>query len=932
MSAPEKLQTQLIQFGSVREAKVSPDGNFLLSLGEDDGILAVSDASNLSQSDEYNFASLTGDRIRSFVSLPGKGVVIFCDEAHDIFRVDWRAPIDESSASKLVKPDLDPSIICVDSDGKRLAVTGSDDPQIIVWNLENLEEEPVSIFDNVAMVKWMEFGPRCKTLVTVNDGDVLMAFRDFQQVAEVENVKCEKFGVTWTNDTELIVANSEASGTIRVFDFSREMAPETVKIPAHSAEIVAVAVSSQNMLASVDSKQIVVLSKVEFSGEGKKVAPVCVFPAAMQDAVTNVLWLGNRLCAGASNGEFALWKQVDGSEMKELTVMASAMEEEERELSDWSDGDSQPLPRTIVMKNKHEMAISAGEYSSGYEEEEEEEEIVEKLGRRRFELDEAVEVAGYSSEDEMTEPRKPAPRQEPRSRQSKEMFKKLEEKYGDESSSGSEYTSESDSDENGEMTAEKVKQRREEEKRIHKEMKEFVADSDQSPEQSEGEEEDHIDQLTESDEYESEGEHPDDQCFMPGSTQDFFNKRRFMCWNLIGAIFQRENQDESTSIDVEFADTTRYRDVHMDNKTYSFILGSISTGGTVLASRNVFQFKLHKTWAPDNEFMCRFKDDERIDLVACGETWVAVATDIQRLRLYLSSGLEVAALSIPARVTTMVGSGNYLGLLYARDSVTCFMFLDVIARRTLAEGTVPVRRPIRWIGIDMGNLYVMGNDCVLCQLVFNFGTQWVPVCDVRAHMPEEATDFFCVGVSDGSLWGVFLDEGQVSPQTVSHQDIQSLPIEPLAVDQDYRGYLSAKYSYLTAKDKEHKEQMATDVDKALLRKFGEAIKDGRLELASQIGKRIVTAKAKTLVVQFAHRQDASDLAEFLESYYQETAEEEENNEPEEPEAGASEDVPESESHHEEDAHEAVHQEEEASQSSEEAAETETQDDEDSIGE
>ena len=133
MSAPEKLQTQLINFGSVREAKVSPDGNFLLSLGEDDGILAVSDASNLSQSDEYNFASLTGDRIRSFVSLPGKGVVIFCDEAHDIFRVDWRAPIDESSASKLVKPDLDPSIICVDSDGKRLAVTGSDDPQIIVW-------------------------------------------------------------------------------------------------------------------------------------------------------------------------------------------------------------------------------------------------------------------------------------------------------------------------------------------------------------------------------------------------------------------------------------------------------------------------------------------------------------------------------------------------------------------------------------------------------------------------------------------------------------------------------------------------------------------------------------------------------------------------------------------------------------------------------
>lgn len=933
MTAPEKLQTQLIQFGSVREARVSPDGKFLLSLGEDDGMLAVSDATNLQQSDDYNFASLTGDRIRSFASITSKGTVLFCDEAHDIFKVEWRAPIDESSCSKLLKTDLDPSILCVDADGTFLAVTGSDDPQIMIWSLEKLDEEPVSLFDNVAMVKWMGFGPKCKTLVTVNDGDVLMAFREFQQIAEIENVKCEKLGVTWTNDTELIVADSEAAGTLRLFDFAREASPETLKLTAHTSGIVAAAFSNDDILATVDTKQVVVLSRLEVTADAKRLTQISVFPAGMEEAVTAILWLGTNLCAGASNGVFALWGPVTET-MQKLPVVASVMDDE-RELSD--SGEEEPevvAPRRIVMKNKHEMAIPASD-ASEYEEEEEEEEQweVAKAGRHRFTLDEAEE-AGYSSEGEAPTP---AVRKQ-RGPQSVEKFKELEGKFGHESS---ESTSESDSEGSDEISPTEIKRIREEERRLEKEMKQFVADSDQSREETEGEEEDHIDQLTESD-YESDAETPDEQCFMPGSTQDLHNNRRFMCWNLIGAIFQRENQDEGTSIDVEFADTTRYRDVHMENKSYSFMLGSVSTGGTVLASRTVFQFKLHKSWAPDSEFLCKFKDSERIDLVACGETWVAVATDLQRIRIYLSSGLEVAALSIPARATTMVGGGDFLGILYSRDGVTYFMFLDVIKRKTLAQGTVPVRKPIRWVGIDMGTFYVMGNDYVLCQLVFSFGHQWVPVCEVRSHIPEDMADFFCVGVSDGSLWGVFLSEGQTSPPTVSHQGLEELPIGPLTGDEDYRNYLSAKYSYLIAKEKTRKEEMATNIDKELLSKFGDSLKRGRLELASQIGEHLVTKKAKNLVVQFARRQDADDLADFLEKYYQETEEEEERHEdpdltPGSEEAHESEDVHESEEVRESEAgHGGEEDEHEQKQEEEERPEqetgTETEDDEDSIGE
>jgi hypothetical protein len=47
-------------------------------------------------------------------------------------------------------------------------------------------------------------------------------------------------------------------------------------------------------------------------------------------------------------------------------------------------------------------------------------------------------------------------------------------------------------------------------------------------------------------------------------------------------------------------------------------------------------------------------------------------------------------------------------------------------------------------------LFAVGAYLRLLALVRNFGWQWVPVCDIRRHMPAGVFDFFCVGVSENA--------------------------------------------------------------------------------------------------------------------------------------------------------------------------------------
>jgi hypothetical protein len=414
----------------------------------------------------------------------------------------------------------------------------------------------------------------------------------------------------------------------------------------------------------------------------------------------------------------------------------------------------------------------------------------------------------------------------------------------------------------------------------------FIAGSDDA--EREGEEEDLIDRG--SDEGFEDDEERGVVQFMPGSSNQFVRKRRFLCWNLDGAIFERDNTSDvlpeaPSSIDIEYSDTIRFTNQFLVNSPIRRILGSLSKFGVVLASRSILEYRSYEKWASDAEVTIKFRETDTIDLIACGNGWFAVATESSLLRIYAPSGLELAALSMIGRPTTMIGGENYLAVIFQREVNAKCMILNVTRRRLQMDDALTLKAPIKWIGFEGDTLFAMDPNFQLYKLVPTLGLQWVPVCNARAHFPDGAHDFAPVGVGDGSLWGVFLDDEQRHPLTQAHQKLSDIPLAPQGVDDGYRGYLSNYMQFKSSRKQAERDQAATRADKELVREFAQALRTGNLEFAAELGQRVLSGKTKPLLVRFARENHETELADFLEEFYANQAaanEEEEAPEPEEP--------------------------------------------------
>jgi hypothetical protein len=859
MIMPRKLRSNLVQLGGIREASLSPDQQFLISLGEDDGMLTVSSVANLEPAIDYNLSGISNFRVRSMASVSVRNFLIFADEGHSIVRLSWP---NVSTSDRICECEIDPIVIAVDGSGRLLAVTGAGDPQILIYDLDNPSAAPITNYDNTATVHWLGFGPKCSTLVSANEAGVLTAFfpPDYSESKEIE-IGSHKSAIVWTSDTELIVADKGQRGVLKIFDFHREMETITIKIDAHRAPIAALAFSSADLLASADTSQRIVISRVRLTSEPMILThfdPAC-------EPICVLLWLDGKLCAGSADGYFHMWDQFDPTG-KPIPKSESESESESNAVIPHVPlrGRYHPLI-PVGRKSDYEIPVQIGSSELDEEEEEEEEEM---RGRKRgFRVDEAEEASEESDTARI------APKQDVKKLTSEEMFQRLKSKYASEGES----TTETDSSESSGDTEEH-------EKFEHHLDKKFLVGSDISSETSEEmDDAEAIGVVSDVTASESEDGRVLYQ-FTPGETSEFHHHRRFLCWNLIGCIFLRENpapfneaDDPTTAIDIEFADTTKYRNWSFDNGAHRVILGSLSSTGVVLASRTNLQHHSHERWAPDAEFSYRFPESETIDLVASGKGWFCVATERRLLRIFTASGLDVAVFSIPSRATTMVGDGNFLAVVFSDDSFNSFQMFDVKARRMVASGGVPVRNPIKWIGFDNGILFAVGGDLQLISFIHQFGGQWVPVCNIKAHFPANAIDFFCVGVCDNGLWGVFLDEAQPTPLTVSHQYLKELRWNPQVIDANYTAYLQVKVQSLGYAKGTKQKAARQASDKELAALFSKALRDSKTKLASQIAERIQSRKAREMVVQFARAQRADTLADWLEQRYHPEEEKEEQN-------------------------------------------------------
>jgi len=167
--------------------------------------------------------------------------------------------------------------------------------------------------------------------------------------------------------------------------------------------------------------------------------------------------------------------------------------------------------------------------------------------------------------------------------------------------------------------------------------------------------------------------------FLPGSTNYASNSNsRFLCWNLIGSIVLRE-ENEFQSIDVNFSNPNNKKKLVIVD-TNNISMGVLNNCGAIFGSKgdeenydeyekddkklSTVLFKPIHAWTNLKEWQFTFGQGENVENLAIGVDWIAVYTDSFNMRIFNFSGLQQLIFSVPNQVLCMAGHENYLAYVY----------------------------------------------------------------------------------------------------------------------------------------------------------------------------------------------------------------------------------------------------------------------------
>lgn len=167
------------------------------------------------------------------------------------------------------------------------------------------------------------------------------------------------------------------------------------------------------------------------------------------------------------------------------------------------------------------------------------------------------------------------------------------------------------------------------------------------------------------------------KAFQASSTpQEQGGTKKFLAFNAVGSISSTESRSSQTAdvmihiIEIQYADASRgkaskFRDF------FNFHVAALGVHGAVFASRSDWDksekqeipstvfFRPSDTWDNQSSSEWQLQMDlaakEQAELVAIGDTWVAVATNKQYVRLLSHSGIQRFILSLAGPCVTMVG-------------------------------------------------------------------------------------------------------------------------------------------------------------------------------------------------------------------------------------------------------------------------------------
>jgi chromosome transmission fidelity protein 4 len=294
---------------------------------------------------------------------------------------------------------------------------------------------------------------------------------------------------------------------------------------------------------------------------------------------------------------------------------------------------------------------------------------------------------------------------------------------------------------------------------------------------------------------------------------------RFLAYNAIGNITSREersmssvtgdadadpskeDQDKIHIVQLNYADTQKHK-ASKFRDFFGFRWAALGAHGAVFASPRGWDRKEKKelpstvffrpsdSW--DNKASSEWtlhlnlsasagtgaSGKEEVAALAIGDTFVAVATTRQYVRLVSHTGVQTFVHSMPGPIVSMVGQGGLLAVVY-HDGLPlpghqnlAVVILDVIKRRETFRGkcVITPRSTLTWIGFsDLGMLLSMDSYGVLRALSRSWGGAgvWTPVLEthgLRGAPGIGAMDsHWPVSVHGETLMAVLLPDGKKHP-------------------------------------------------------------------------------------------------------------------------------------------------------------------------
>lgn len=218
-------------------------------------------------------------------------------------------------------------------------------------------------------------------------------------------------------------------------------------------------------------------------------------------------------------------------------------------------------------------------------------------------------------------------------------------------------------------------------------------------------------------------------------------EHRYMVWNSVG-IVKAHTTDDENSIGVEFHDASVHHDIHIGNYL-NHTMAALSTTVLALACETPSKLVCIALSAGSREWSISLPDCEEIIAVGASEKLVAVATDVNNLRVFSVMGTQRELISLPGPAVSVAGFADTIIVAYhcgspinnnQNMSIMLIQAIGMSVRcREFKLALTPATK-LTWFGFsDRGS--PVCNDTMGMVRIYNLkGNYWTTICDMSKHV------------------------------------------------------------------------------------------------------------------------------------------------------------------------------------------------------